>query len=104
MGLFKPALRLPNGACEGTLFVAEEFALEELPGKGAAVYWDKRLVPSVAFLMNDAGQKLLPGPRLAKDQNIGIKLGDLLHGSDDRTHVFAHHDKFWEKVWFYLTM
>ena len=77
-----------RGAGEGTLLVAEQFALEQRFGHPRAVDRDERPVRAHARLVNGPGNQLLSGAGLAEQQHAGIRSGDtqdaLEHGHEGR--------------------
>ena len=65
-------------ARERTFLVAEELALHEILGDGAAVDDQHRLVLAVAHLVDGARDALLAGPALARDEHGGLAAGHAL--------------------------
>src|SRR5262245_3976110 len=61
-------------ACERTLFVTEELALEQAGGDGSTVDLDKWRRASRAGVMNRTGEQLLPGTGLASNQDRHIPM------------------------------
>src|ERR1700730_1896180 len=92
-GNFEKSFFLGNGAGEGALFVAKQFALQQSFGKGGAVQGYKQLSFSRAVVVNGAGGQLLAGTALAANQYGGIAGSDSLDELIDVTHARAtsHH-------------
>ena len=67
-----------KGAGEGTAFMPEQLALQQIFRQGCAVYLDERLVSPVADKLDQAGDQLFAGPGLSLDQNRGVALGHFL--------------------------
>ena len=71
---------------EGPLDVAEELALEECFGYGAHVDRDHQLAAAARAVVNLAGEHLLARAVLARDEDVGIRCGDLLDDLADASH------------------
>ncbi len=65
------------GACERTVHVPEEFALQQLIGNGPAVDGHEGLSPALACVMDGLGEQLLARAGLAADEHRGRGLGGL---------------------------
>src|SRR5204862_76531 len=63
--------------------VAEELALEEVLGDGAAVDADERLLPALPPVVDGARDDLLAGPALAGDEHRHVGVLDAI---DERVH------------------
>ena len=74
----EPAGPVVDGAGERALDVAEQLALEQALGQGAAVDADVRAGVARAEVVDGAGDQLLAGPGLADDQDAGARRGDLV--------------------------
>src|SRR5229473_2661199 len=74
-GGFELALLGPDGAREGSFFVAEQFALQQAFRDGSAVNGDKGPVGPQAVGVNGAGHEFLAGSTLAANQDGGIAFG-----------------------------
>ncbi|MDT4824412.1 hypothetical protein FQZ97_576590 [compost metagenome] len=68
-----------DGTGEGTLLVAEEFALQQLRRDGAAVDRYERRFAALGMVMQVARHHFLAGAGLAEDQHAGVGVGHLLH-------------------------
>src|SRR5206468_3757325 len=73
-------------AGEGAALVAEELALQDVRGDGAAVDRQEPLVASRAGAMDGVGDQLLAGAALADDENRGAGRGDHLHLLEQALH------------------
>src|SRR5262244_2342566 len=71
--------RAVQGSRESTLFMAEEFALNQIGGNSAAVYFDKRPLPAWAQVMYGSGDEFLAGSGFAANQNGRIAGSDLFY-------------------------
>lgn len=78
VGLFELALALSYGGCEGTLLVSEKLALDKLRWYGRAVHLDEGGAGAGALLVEPARHELLSRAVLARDQDTGIRRGDLV--------------------------
>ena len=70
-------------AGEGAFAVAEQFALDQVLGQGAAIDGDKRHVGTFALLVERACHQLLAGAGFAQDHDRRIGWG---HGADEALH------------------
>ncbi|OPZ05947.1 MAG: hypothetical protein BWZ08_02381 [candidate division BRC1 bacterium ADurb.BinA292] len=77
VGQFEATLAHRDGAGEGPLLVAEEFAFEDRLGEGGAVDLDEGLVGAEAVVVDRVGDQFLAGAALAADQDGGVALADL---------------------------
>ena len=77
----EPAGPVVDGAGERPLDVAEQLALEQALGQGAAVDADVGAGVARAEVVDGAGDQLLAGPGLADDQDAGARRGDLAASS-----------------------
>ena len=82
----KSPLRSRVGAGEGPLAVAEQLALDEVLGQGAAVDRDERVAGAVALVVEVPGDQLLAGAGLAQDHHAGVGRGDRVDQAADRLH------------------
>src|SRR5581483_2127235 len=85
VGEFESAFALGDGAGEGTFFVPEEFAFDEVLGDGGAVELDERGGGALALAMERAGDEFLAGAALALDEDGGLGAGDL---ADELAEIF----------------
>src|SRR5690606_6766055 len=87
-GLLEEARLVELGAREGALHVAEELALEERLGEGAAVDGDEGAVRAVGVRVDGAGDQLLAAAALAldEDRRVGRRgaLDQLVHLPEPR--------------------
>src|SRR6185295_5243156 len=72
-----------DGARERAPLVAEQLALEEPGGDGGAVELDERTAPPRAQPVNQAGDQLLAGSRLAPDEDRRIGRRHRLDHAED---------------------
>ena len=73
-------------ACERSAPVAEQLAFEKLVGQRRAVLDDERLVPAKAVVVESAGDQLLAGSGLARDQDRDVVRRDPPHAGADFVH------------------
>jgi hypothetical protein len=83
IGRFDLADRLPRGPGEGSLFVAEQLALEQVFGNGGAVDGDETLAAPRRKVVHGPGKELFPRPALAQQQNGRGRSGDLFDDAAD---------------------
>ncbi len=83
---FEPALAHGHGVGKGAPFVAEEFALQQGFGQGAAVDRNEALGGPVAALVDGPGDEFLAGAALAGNQDRGPGLGHPFHQGQDILH------------------
>lgn len=76
VGEFEASHFLGDGAGEGSLFMAEKFALEEAGGNGGAVELYEGTVAARTHHVNGAGDALFAGSGLAGDKDGGVGVGD----------------------------
>src|SRR5262249_43249407 len=69
LGQLEPADAPRDGAGEGALLVAEEFALDQPARQGGTIDLDERTVLALARRVDRAGDQLLAGARLAGDEH-----------------------------------
>src|SRR4029077_1867398 len=67
VGHLEQALVIAVGAGEGALAMAEQLALHQVLGQGAAVDWDERHLRPLALLKERARGQLLAGASLTQD-------------------------------------
>src|SRR5688500_14223359 len=87
------AVAVLAGAGEGALLVAEELALHQVLGNGAAVHRHERLVAARAVLVDQARGELLAAARLARDvdRRLGARqLADQLAHLGERRALAEH--------------
>src|ERR1039458_6629451 len=72
---------------EGTLFMAEQFALQECLRNGAAVDGDEQARFSGATPVDGEGGHLLAGAALAQDEDRGIGRRHLADRAEDTLHL-----------------
>ncbi len=87
VGHLEDALARGGGAGEGALLVAEEFALDEVLGDGAAVEDHEGAVAASRGRVGGAGDDLFAGAGLALDHDGGIGRRDLLEDGVDLAHL-----------------
>ena len=86
VGQFEPALAHGHGVGKGAPFVAEEFALQQGFGQGAAVDRDAAFGGPVAALVDGPGDEFLAGAALAGNQDRGLRPGHPFHQGQDFLH------------------
>ena len=84
--LLKAANAALHGSGEGALFMAEEFAFEDLRGESGAVDGNQLGGGAAAEVMHGAGDEFFAGAAFTFDQNRGARGRDLLDGVDDLFH------------------
>ena len=91
VGDLEESLAVGVGAGEGPLAVAEELALDQVFGQGAAVDRDEGPIGAAALVVEAARDQLLARAGLAQDHDRGVGGGDgidqpadLLHGRASR--------------------
>ena len=77
---------------EGALLVAEELRLDERLGHRSAVDDEERLLAAVARVVDRAGDALLAGAALARDEHGRAGAGDALRQVEDAAHAFGPED------------
>ena len=82
-----------HGAGEGTLFVAEQFRLQQVVGDGGAVQRDNGTGGAARAAVDVAGQYLLAGAGLTGDQHRGFRPRHLLGAPHRRRHRRIAHDQ-----------
>ena len=75
IGLDELAGVLLGGAGEGALLVAEQDALDQIFGNGAAIDGDEGLAGAVALALDGAGDQLLADAGFALDQDRDLGIG-----------------------------
>ncbi len=98
VGDLEEAGLLLDGAGEGAFFVAEEFALEQVFGDGAAVDGDEGVLPPLAVVMDRLGDQFLAGAAFAGHQDVDPAAGDFLDEVVDPLHRLAFADQTAEGV------
>ena len=93
VGLDELAGPLLGGAGEGALLVAEQDALDEVLGDGAAIDGDEGLAGAGALALDGAGDQLLADAALALDQDGDGRAGRALAELDDARHGLAAGDE-----------
>ena len=90
--MFKAARALAYRSGEGSLFVAEQFTLEQLLGNGGAVDGDKTFTVALGIGVDGAGHKFLSGTTFARDHHRRIREGDAADHFENLRHRlgFAH--------------
>jgi len=84
VGFFKKPRLVPQGARKGAAGMAEQLALQELVGNGAAVDGDERALPSSPPVVDGPGDKLFACAALPIDENRGVGLLDSVdQGTDE---------------------
>src|SRR5690606_32947013 len=76
---FEAAGSCTYGSRECAFFVPEQFGLQQVRRNGAAVDRHERPVAPVRKFMDGAGDELLAGAGLARDQYIGVEAGYLFY-------------------------
>src|SRR5262249_7285426 len=69
VGELEASVAALSGAREGTALVAEELAFLKAGGDGGAVHSDERSLRARTAAVDRAGDELLAGPRLARDED-----------------------------------
>ena len=87
---FADALHRRAGECAA--LVTEEFAFEQLFRNGGAIDREKRLLISIAVMINGAGNKLLARAAFTGDERGRIACGDLADKLENLLHRFAAAD------------
>jgi len=87
-----------GGAGEGALGVAEELALEDALGQGAAVEGDEAALAPPAVVVEGAGDELLACAALAVDEDGGVGGGDLAECVEGAEHAGVVADDALEAV------
>ena len=86
VGLLEAADAAGDRAGEGAFLVAEEFGFEQGVGDGGAVHGDERPVGAGGLGVDVAGQHLLAGAALARDEDRGVRARDLIGELDHPLH------------------
>ena len=76
IGRLDLADRLPRGAGEGALFVAEQLAFEQVVGNGGAIDGDEALAAPRRQVVHGAREELLARAALAEQQDGGARARD----------------------------
>ena len=91
----EPALAVPDRAGKGPLDMAEQLAFDQAVRDGRAVDRDKGFAGALAAGVDEPGQDLLAGPRLAGDEHgcprfrhLEGRVQQLGHGRVDGLHAF----------------
>ena len=95
VGDLEQPLAVGVGAGEGPFAVAEELALDEVLGQGAAVDRDEGVAGAAALVVEVAGDQLLAGAGLAQDHHAGIGRRDRVDQAADRLHRRGVADQQW---------
>src|ERR1035437_6764232 len=85
-GFLEFADALHCGAGERAAFMAEEFALEQLFGNRGAIDRKKRLLATVAVMINRAGDEFLAGAAFTGDERGGVAGGHLTDELENLLH------------------
>src|SRR5438094_10436273 len=75
-----------SGPRKRSLFVTEQFGLDQLGRHGRAVQGDERPHPPPALVMNRASDQLFARARLAEYTNARLASGHAVHLSHDALH------------------
>jgi hypothetical protein len=86
------------GAGERAALVAEQLALQQVLGYGAAVDGNEPRLAARAALVDGACHQFLARTRLAGDQDIDVRAGHLLDGVEHDVHGLALSDHLAERV------
>jgi len=86
VGRFEETLALFHGAGEGAFLRAEEFALQQRFGDGAAVHAHEGLFLAIAQVVQCMGEDFLTGTRFAGDQYREIRRRYLEKTGDGLNH------------------
>ena len=86
VGDLEEPLAVGIGAGEGPLAMAEELALDQVLGQGAAVDRDERAAGAIALVVEAARDQLLAGAGLAQDHDGGVGGGDRVDQAADLLH------------------
>ena len=83
-------------AGEGTLFMAEQLALQQVGGNRAAIHGNERMPGPIRQFMDVPGRHFLAGARLAENEDVGVERRHLLDQAVHRAHGarFAARAKF----------
>ena len=93
VGQFELAGLAADGPCKGSLFVAEQLALQQVLRQGRAVDGDEGKKFPVAVGMHEPGEHLLARAGFAGDKNGGLGRGNLFGQGQDPGHGrMAAHD------------
>ena len=93
-GLLEFSEMAGGGASEGSLFVSEEFGLDELSGNGRAVQRNERTARSRASIVKSAGNKFLAGAGFTKNAHTRFAGRDTVDLRHDFLHGIAGPDHF----------
>src|SRR5690606_556382 len=80
-GKFELADTIACSAGKGSLFVPEEFTLEDGFRNSGTIYGDERPFAAVAKIVERPGNHLLADTRFAVEQNVDIDIGQLRNGA-----------------------
>ncbi len=94
VALLEASDALTVGAGEGTFFMAEEFALEEILRDGGAVDGEEAVTAALAVVMNGAGDEFLARSALAGDHDGGFAARDASDHFKDLLHRLGLTDDF----------
>jgi hypothetical protein len=83
-GSHQETILVAHGAGERALHVPEQLRLQERLGKSAAVDGNEGAARTVGAVVDEAGNDLLAGPRLARDEHGGLRGG---HGAGGLQHL-----------------
>src|SRR2546426_1127799 len=75
MSFLEEADLVPVRSCEGPAMVPEKLALEQVGGGGRAVVGDEGAMCEAREPMDCPGHQLLPGARLARDEDVHVASG-----------------------------
>src|SRR4029078_9052682 len=89
IGELETSLASIRRAGKGSLLVPEYLALDERLGNRRASDRNERHLPARAQLMDGLRNQLLASPRLAPDEDVGLRRRRLLDGLVDLPHVRA---------------
>ena len=100
IGFGEQTTLLPDRAGERAAFVTEQFGLEQVFRKGAAVDRHEFAAPA-GVVMKGPRDQLLACARLARDQHRRRRPGDALHDREDLLHLRALADDVRERETFF---
>ncbi len=92
VGFFKAPGAALGGSGKRALFMAEEFAFDQVLRKGGAVHGNEWAGGAIAFFVNKTGQDFLARSAFALDQYRNIGLGHAGCFMEEHLHFFGSRD------------